>query len=297
MEGQTMSQAKKGALYMLACAIMWSTGGLFIKLVPWNSFVISGVRSLIAGAVILGFMTLRKISIRVNKRTVIAGLVTMLSYFSYVLANKLTTAANAVVLQFTSPIFIMLASVLILHQKVRGMDIGAVLLTLGGIALFFLEDLGGGGMLGNSMAIFMGMSMAGMYMIVGTSDAAERFSCVLFGQLFTFLLAIPFFFLYPPTFTPTATWAIVGLGVIQIGVPYLFYVMASMYCPPFACCLLSAIEPVLNPLWVFLALHEQPGPMALLGGVIVVVAVTGWSILDERAKQRALHAASLSGTN
>ena len=199
------------------------------------------------------------------------------------MANKLTTSANAIVLQFTSPIFIIIYSALFFGRVPRKQDVAVVLATLFGISLFFFDQLKPGYLLGNFVAIAAGMFMAGMYVSVGEIEEEERFSGILNGQVLTFLVGFPVFLATKPPITPTAVTALVILGVFQLGLSYVLYVKASKYCPPLACCLLGAVEPLLNPVWVFLFNGEKPGVFALLGAVVVITSITVWSIYGQEA--------------
>lgn len=267
---------------MLICATLWSTAGIFIKLIPWNSFVITCLRSLIAGLTILAYILAKRYKIVVNRRTVVPGLIMAAVYFCFVAANKLTTAANAIVLQFTAPLFIVVFSAIIYGKKIKKLDLIAVLVTFGGIALFFLDKLSSGYLLGNIVAIVAGMFMAFMYMTMGDIKGEEKFSAAFLGQMFAFLGGVPFLIATKPVLSGMPLLYIFLLGVFQLGIAYTLYTRASEYCPPLACCLLGAVEPLLNPVWVAIFDGEVPGLFALIGGVIVITAVTGWCILSGR---------------
>jgi len=126
-----------------------------------------------------------------------------------------------------------------------------------------------------------------MYVAVGEIEEKERFSGILNGQALTFLVGLPFFLLTKPVITPTAVAALLTLGIFQLGLSYVLYVKASKYCPPLACCLLGAIEPLLNPVWVFLFNGERPGVFALIGAVVVITSITLWSIYGQEQTQTA----------
>ena len=272
---------------MLLCATLWSIAGILFKLIPWNGFAVAGMRSLIAGITIYVCMRLMGIPYVCNRRTLIAGFFSGCTYLCFTVANKLTTSANAIVLQFTSPIFIIIYSAVFFHRKIRKQDLAVVLATLAGISLFFLDQLKPGYLLGNFVAIGAGMFMAGMYVAVGEIEEKERFSGILNGQALTFLVGLPFFLLTKPVITPTAVAALLTLGIFQLGLSYVLYVKASKYCPPLACCLLGAIEPLLNPVWVFLFNGERPGIFALIGAVVVITSITLWSIYGQEQTQTA----------
>lgn len=272
---------------MLVCAALWSIAGIFIKLIPWNGFAVAGMRSLIAGITIFIAMRIMGAGYILNKKTVIAGLLTGITYICFVCANKLTTAANAIVLQFTSPVFVMLYSAVFFKRPVRRQDITVVVFTLLGVALFFFDKLEKGYILGNIVAILAGMFMAGMFVSVGEIEEEMRLSGVLNGQIVAFLIGLPFVIATRPQFTGTAVLSIIILGVFQLGIAYVLFVKSSRYCPPLACCLLSAVEPLLNPVWVFIFDGEHPGVFALIGSVIVIISITVWCIVGKEKPEDA----------
>lgn len=276
-----MKKENMAIIEMLICATLWSIAGIFIKLIPWNGFAVSGMRSLISGATIAVYMLFARHRFVLSRKTFLAGVFSACVYTCFVCANKLTTAANAIVLQFTSPVFIVIFTALLYKTRIRKADAAVVTLTLLGIALFFFDQLKPGYILGNLVAIAAGVFMAGMFMTVGELEGEQRFSGILIGQCLTFLVGLPFIIATKPVFTPTATISILILGVFQLGISYILYVKATRYCPPLACCLLGAMEPLLNPVWVMIFDGETPGIFALIGGVIVVVSITLWCIFGK----------------
>lgn len=276
-----MKKENTAIVEMLICATLWSIAGIFIKLMPWNGFAVAGMRSLIAGVTMAVYMLIKRYKYICSKRTLISGFLTACVYTCFTVSNKLTTAANAIVLQFTSPVFIVVFSALFLKKRIRHADMLAVLFTLAGIALFFFDQLQPGYVAGNFVAILAGMFMAGMYMSVGELKGQERFSAIITGQFITFLIGLPFFILTDTPLTVPAVLSILILGVFQLGISYILYVKASEYCPPLACCLLGAVEPLLNPVWVFLFDGERPGLFALIGGIVVIVSVTVWCVFGK----------------
>ena len=276
-----MKKENLAIIEMLVCATLWSIAGIFIKLIPWNGFAVAGMRSLIAGATIAVYMLIARHRFVLSKKTFLAGALSACVYTCFDSEKKLTTAANAIVLQFTSPVFIVIFTALIYKTRIRKADAAVVTLTLLGIALFFFDQLQPGYVLGNFVAIAAGMFMAGMFMAVGELEGEQRFSGILIGQCLTFLVGLPFILVTKPVFTTTATLSILTLGVFQLGISYILYVKSSRYCPPLACCLLGAVEPLLNPVWVLIFDGEKPGIFALIGGVIVVVSITLWCIFGK----------------
>lgn len=273
---------------MLLCAALWSIAGIFIKLIPWNSIVIAGIRSLIAGAVMFVYMRYKRIGFTADRRSMLGGLALCCTLTCFVAANKLTTAANSIVLQFTAPMFIVVFSVLFLKKKFSRSDIFAVVLTMLGISLFFFDQLTPGHLLGNCVAIVAGMAFAGYYMSLEGASESERMSAILMAHGLTFCVSIPFIALEPPELDAAPVICIFILGVVQLGIPYVLLGRASGSCPPLACSLLGAVEPLLNPVWVFIFDGEAPGMWALIGGVVVVVTITVWCVygdLREKAEK------------
>ena len=282
-----MSQERRAMLQMLLCGILWSFGGILIKLVPWNALVIAGVRSTLTAIVMFVYMRMSNMRILLNKRTLAIGAVTFLVFALFLSANKLTTAANAIVLQYTAPIYVLIFSAVFQHAKVRRGDIIALTLTMAGIALFFLDQFGEGSFMGNAAALISGVFFALMFFLSGGVTEETRMSGLFLGQIMTAIVGIPLAFVYETPVTTTAVVCIIILGVVQLGIPYILYSKAVKHCSPLMCSIISVVEPLLNPVWVFLVMGEQPSYWALVGGVIVLVTITLWCVWGEKEKQKA----------
>ncbi|MDO5441555.1 MAG: DMT family transporter [Bacillota bacterium] len=270
----------RGILEMLLCAFLWSIAGLFIKLVNGNAFVIAGFRGLFAGLTTLTYMIIAKIPFKLNKKSITTGIFMCILFIAFVTSNKLTTAANAIVLQFTTPLWLMLYNSIILKTKLKKNDTIAVLFSLIGITLCFLDKMEGGYLLGNIVAIFAGLMMGVMYVCLGTSNGEDRISGTLLGHLFTAIVGIPCLAFTENHLNSTAFLCLIILGVVQLGIPYILLNFASQTCPPLACSLLGAVEPLFNPIWVALFANEIPGILAIIGCIIVIASVTCWCISD-----------------
>ncbi len=273
---------KIAIVQILVCSALWSIAGIFIKLIPWNAFAIAGFRSLIAASTVFVFLRITRQKIIVSKDTLLSMVFLSSTSLCFVSANKLTTAANAIVLQFTAPVFIVVSSALFFGHRYKKSEIAATAATVVGVAIFFIDSIDRGRMMGNILAIASGMTLAGMFIAVGKTGEEEKMSGILFGHLMTTVVGIPFFFLADNEVTPLSLISIVILGVVQLGIPYILFGMASAYCPPLACSLISAVEPLLNPVWVMLFYDERPGPAALVGGAIIIAAVTAQCVMQER---------------
>lgn len=283
----TKENAQRRAVFMMViCASLWSIAGIFIKLLPWNPLVIAGFRSLIAACVVAVYMRAVHMKAVLNRSALLSGAFLALTFLAFVTANKLTTSANAIVLQFTAPVFILLLSWLVYKQRLRGVDIAVVVLTLGGISLFFFDRFTPGNLAGNLIAIGAGFCMAVMFLLTGRADESSRMSGILLGHLLTALVGVPLAFVFPTPVSVPAVLSILALGVVQLGIPYVLYGLAVKDCPPLACSLLGAIEPLLNPVWVFLFDGEAPGFFALIGGVVVIFSITAWCVHNDRQQSK-----------
>ena len=282
-----MSAQRKAVLQMLLCATLWSTGGIFLKLIPWNPFAIAGWRSLVAVITVLTYLLVGRKKIRFTRRSVLNGVFMSATFFAFVVANKLTTAANAIVLQFTSPVFIMVFSVFLFKKRFRRDDFLVVLFTLGGMALFFLDQLEAGYLAGNVIAIISGALLAGIYLTLEGEDEAAKMGGMLLGHLLTAAIGIPVSLTAETVVTAPAVLSLLALGIFQLGIPYILLIFSSRNCPPLACSILGAMEPLLNPVWVFLFNGEAPGVFALAGGVVVIVSVTLWCVRRDKLAQAA----------
>lgn len=281
-----MTKERRAMLQMLCCAIFWSLSGVFVKLIPWHPMAISGARCFFAALVLYGYMRVSRIRLLVNGKSLLLGACVVLIYSCYLPAVKRTTAANAILLQYTAPVYVLLYAAIFRKQRVKRHDIVAVLCVVLGMALFFLDELGGGKLTGNLLALLSGVFLGGMFILGADITEQERFTGLLLGQLLAVAIGLPFFFTTQSPVTAPIALYVLGLGVLQLGLPYILYSKAARYCPPLTCSLLSTIEPLLNPTWVLLVVGERPSVFALLGGAIVLCSITIWCVYGEKQKQK-----------
>ena len=281
---QSNSTRKKAMLLMALCACLWSISGIFIKWISWSPFLIAGGRSLISAAVLGLFMAVSRIRIQVCRSSLCAGISLGVSFLCFVSANKLTTAANAIVLQYTSPIFILIISALFLHQQIKKREAAVVCAAAAGILLFFLDQLSPGNIAGNFLGILAGFFLSIMFVLIGLAGNNDsiRMSGILFAHIFTALIGIPVGASFTASISTREICLILILGIFQLGIPYIFYAIAAKDCSPLACSLIGMLEPLLNPVWVFLLDGEAPGPFALAGAAIVIAAVACWCVIENR---------------
>lgn len=274
-------QQKKAILYLVIAAIFWSTGGLFIKLVNWNPLAIAGARSGIAAIVMLIY--LKRPIVRIGKIKLLGACTYASLLIFFVTANKLTTSANAILLQFTAPIWVVLFSKFFLNEKIKKYDLITIIFVIFGMILFFMGGLGRGTIIGNFIAILSGISMAGMVIFLKLLDDDESpVEMVFIGNIVTFIISIPFFFQSVPSFN-----SIVGLlilGIFQLGIAYIFYTLAVKHVSPIEAIVIPVLEPLLNPVWVFLFTGESPGIYAFIGGAVVIIAIITRELYINKSK-------------
>ena len=272
----TKDKTKIGIVQMVVCSVLWSTAGLFIGYIDLNPFAIASYRGLIAGVTILSLMLIMKIKITITKRSLISMLFVSGTALCFVCATKYAGAANAIVLQYTAPIYIVVFSAIFLKKKVAKNDLITVVVTLFGIVLFFVESLESGSLVGNILGLMAGMFMGLMFVCVGECDKDEKLSSIMLSQFLTAVVGFCFSLFMENSFTTDIVpWlCLLFLGVFQLGIPYALYGLANANCPALLCCLIAAIEPVLNPVLVAVVTKEIPSPLAILGGVIVILAIT-----------------------
>lgn len=259
-----------------ACALLWSTGGLFIKIVSWNPLAIAGVRSLIGGLFILAW--LRRPRFTWSKAQIAAAVCYAATMIAFVAANKLTTAANAILLQYTAPLYAAILGWIFLGEKTSWVDWATIAIVFGGMALFFLDKLSAGGMAGNLLAVLSGLFFAGSMVFLRKQKDGSPLESILLSHAITVAVSIPFLWGGWPSL---AGWAGLGfLGIFQIGLSAILLSFGVKHVTAVQSLLIAVIEPLFNPLWVFLLLGETPGPFAVVGGVIILVTVTARSVLS-----------------
>lgn len=262
---------KKGIFYVLTAAILFSIGGLCVKAVPWSPLAINGARNLIS-VVIIGIY-LKAIHHRIVwNPAVIFGAVCMAGVTTfYCVANKLTTAANTIVLQFTAPVFVIFFMWICFKEKPKRVDIIASIAVFAGILCFFVDGLSSGNMLGNAVAILSGICYAGVFMM-NSFQMSDSLSSIFLGQALAAVTGIWFVF-GETDFGATAIAGILALGIFQLAIAYIFMAKGLERVSAVTASLTTAIEPILNPLLVALFFHEVITPLSMLGAVIVVVSV------------------------
>ncbi|MBT3479086.1 MAG: EamA family transporter [Candidatus Marinimicrobia bacterium] len=270
-------------LILILAAILWSSGGVFIKLVDMHPVAITGARSLVAAIVFLIYI--RRPKFNRDKETIIGALAYCGMVMLYVASMKLTTAANAIFLEFTAPIYVVIFGYYMLNERVTKFDIFAMAIIFFGMGLFFMDELSFYGFWGNIMALGAGVCLALVTVIVRKQKESSAFEIVLLGNLVTALICTPFIVKAIPH-TQISDWLILALlGVFQLGIPYVLYTLVLKHLPAIDAILIGMIEPVLNPIWVFLFVGETIGPWTFVGGAMVLSGSLGRSYFKYRKRK------------
>lgn len=265
---------------MFLAAVLYSIGGLCIKLIPWGGMAINGGRTAIALVVIGLYLKVTHHRPKLNLWVLVGALCVCGTNILFSIANKLTTAGNTIVLQFTAPIFVILFSILLFGRKPKKLDLIACALVLGGVLLFFIDGLSAGGMPGNILALLSGVSYAGVFLLNDMPDS-DPISSVFWGDVISAVVGLPFLG-YETEFSPNTLIALLVLGVFQVALAYILMVEGLKTTPPVTASLVSGIEPVLNPILVAVFYHEMIGPIALVGAMIVVGSVVLYNVILAR---------------
>lgn len=264
---------RKSVLYVSLSAVLFSLGGLLFKFVSWDALAASSARSILAGVCIFLFLLRRRHRYVINRDVVAAALAIAMTNTLYAGANKLTTAGNAIVLEFSMPAFVILIMLVFFHKKPTKLQVltcGAVLF---GIILFFVDSLSAGNMAGNLLALLAGMTYA-CFFVFNTRPDSEPFSAILLSYVIAAAIGLPAL-LKTPVFTapPIELLAVLALGLLQQGAAQIFLAMGIKKVSPVTGSLISGIEPILNPIWVAVFYHEMLTPLSLLGAALVLGSV------------------------
>ncbi len=277
------SAAAKGALFVFLSAVFFSIGGLFMKLIPWNGLAINSARNVFSVLVLAAFFRIRRHKLVINRTVLIGALAIVGTNILYSLANKLTTAGNTIILQFTAPIWVMVFSSLLLKKKPGRLDLIAAAFVFAGVICFFVDSLSSGHLTGDLLALLSGIFYAGVFMMNAREDS-DSLSSVLIGMGLNVLTGLPFLIREQPFSAGMDVWApVLILGIFQLGLAYVFLTEGLAITPPVTASLISGIEPVLNPLLVAVFYGEMLTPLSLVGAAIVFLSVIGYNLI--RLKQ------------
>ncbi len=286
-----MTQAQPSTnpvIFVVIAVFLWSTGGLFIKLTTLDAYQVTFFRSFLAAITVL--LLTRKQGLKIDLFGIFTSVIYASCLFLFVWATKMTTAANAIFLQYTAPIYILILAPFVIGERFKIRDLVTVAVVLGGMSLFFVGQLELSDYQGNTAALFSGVFL-GLYIMLLRHPRATGFNpviAVIYGNFLLAIVTLPSGIAAFPIMTPLDWFAVLFLGIFQIGIAYIFFIKGVVGgTRPLDASLIGFIEPLLNPVWVFIFVGEQPSRWAILGGMIIIVAI-GFHTIRQYARRTPL---------
>lgn len=282
------------------CALLWSFGGLMIKLIQWDMLAIASIRSFFGMVVVsLVFRRLPRFTVRREDGSVdgantvnllLGGAFYAATMLLFVPATKLTTAANAILLQYTNPVYIILFGPILLKEKNDWIDYMAVAGIMGGMLLLLGGDLDfahvdGDKMLGNLLALGSGVTYGFTTIFLRRQKDGHPADSLNLSNLLAFAFALPF---VVKSGAPSVVSCVglVILGVFQIGIPASLLALGIAGVPALSSVIITMIEPMMNPVWVALFVGEVPSVSAIVGGILILLFIVAHVVLKAR---KAIH--------
>ncbi len=281
-----MDSTRQGRIEILTCALLWSTGGAFIKLVDWNPIALAGARSAVA-MLVIALVARRGFNLRLSGGILLAASMNALTMLFFVAANKLTSSANAILLQYASPAYTAIFAALFLKERVHVRDIVCLSFVIAGMVVMMAEKLGGGGILGDALASMSGICFALYFVLMRKQRERSTFEAPFLSHAIVALAGIPFYFHGVSGLGVTGVGGILFLGVFQIGFSSVLLARGIAKVSALDAMLLATLEPVLNPVWVYLGTGEAPSAAGLIGGAVIVAAVTARGVAAGLEARRA----------
>jgi drug/metabolite transporter (DMT)-like permease len=272
-----------GTIYVLISAICFSLAGVLIKMISWSSLTINGVRNIFAFLIMAIYLKKIGHKLVINRVVILGAACNLLMNLTFVMATKLTSAANAIVLQFTEPIFLILFLWIFWKHKPDRKAVLACIFVFGGILCFFFEQLTLNGQIGNILAILSGILYAMVFLMKKVKDANFE-SSILLSQFVSFFIFIPAYFKETDA-TPRNFILVIILGVVQMGLGYVFLAKGLEKVSPVSASLTSTVEPILNPIWTAVFYGELISVIAIIGAAIVIISSTAYNISNTDTRE------------
>lgn len=272
-------------MFLVVAALCWSLAGVLIKYLgsTWSGLAVSGGRGLIAGVFLL--LTNRGLNFHLSPAQIAGAIFYAGTTVFFCIATTLTSAANAILLQYTAPVWVALLGAWFVGERATRADWLTIVVALGGMALFFQDGLTRGHLVGDALGLLSGLSFAAMTLALRKQKDGSTVESIILGNLLAFAIGLPWIVRAPAL--PAAGWtALLALGVVQLGVSYWLYARAIRHVTALEGVLIPVAEPILNPVWVLLFMHEEPSRHALVGGAVVLGAVTLRAVFSVRARAK-----------
>lgn len=277
-----MAKGNRGTLLVILAALSWSFAGVLGKFTSWSALSLTGFRSIFC--VILLGLTRKRFKPDNNLYTWIGAIGVTGTSLLFMFANKLTSSANAIVLQYAMTAIVIIAQIVLFRMKPKKFDICSAILVMAGVVLCFCQSLGKGRFVGDLLALASAVTWATVF-LAARMPGVDSLSYPYQGNLIAclFMLNIPFD--KGIAQGGVTGWLVACAMGICLAFGYLFFAkgMASGI-SPVAAAVVSNIEPVLNPLWVLLFLGENPGILSVLGCAVVLITATVYSIHQSKAQ-------------
>ncbi len=280
----SLTERRKAVLMLVICALLWSTSGVLVKALDWQPLSILAGRGIFTSIVFLLYM--RRLPKNISRWTLLAAGGSIATQFLFITSTKLTTAANSIFLQYTAPIYVVLLGYWLLCEKPSRSDWIAMGIIFLGMFLFFGDQLSPDGFYGNILAVLSGVTSAIMIVSFRAQKDAHPEDSILIASLVIAIFGFPSILKESQAVTNWLTVAY--LGIFQIGLAFILFTKGIRHIPALEANLIGTLEPVLNPVWVFLFLGERMGRFALLGGLVVltgvIVSAVGSAQADKEVK-------------
>lgn len=276
-----MNPKNRGPLLVLTAALLMSTGGLLIKVLPWSPMGINGGRNLFAALVTFAYLRGSRRKLVTNRTVLGCAVCIWLCCLAFTFATRMTTAANAVVLQYVSPVFVILYMALFFKKRPRRADLVACAVVFAGVVCFFVDSLSAGGTAGNLLALVAAATYAVVF-LVNMVPGADPFSAYFWAQAIGGITGLPWVF--EARYDARSWLLLIILGVFQVSVAYILMARGLPETGPMAANVLCMVEPVCSPLWVALFYGETVGPLSIAGILIVLLGLLAYNIYNTRHK-------------
>jgi drug/metabolite transporter, DME family len=273
---KNLSEHQKGISFVFIAGLLWSTGGLFIKLISLTAMQLAFFRCTIA-AITFGII-FRKRILLLNKLALVNSVFYAGILITFVIATKTTTAANAIFLQSTAPIYVLIFEPIFNKTKYERINIITVAVCMVGMLLFFVGKIEPGHLEGNIIALCSGVAFASFFLGMKKNDPKFQSSSIFYGNILVAIISIPFLFSLE-TLTTSDLWMVTFLGVFQIAIAYAFFSAGLKRIYAVEASIISMIEPVLNPVWVIIGYGEVPSITAIIGGLIILGSIVTRSLI------------------
>jgi len=268
---------KKAILLTCIVALIWSLAGLNIKMIKWTPYAIAGGRSLVAVLLLIPTAVREKLW-RIDRYAAGGALCYVAFNYCFITSTKLTTSAIAIMMQYTAPIYVAVFSYLFLKERITRKDIVSMLFVFLGMLLFFADESGGGTLKGNMIAVLNGVSFAGISIFLRLQKDGKPVASMFWGNVLSAAVGLPF--MASAGLPDSSSLFYLLLAGLLVAASYTLYAVASTGLTALETVLIPIIDPVMNPVWVFLILGERPGVMSVIGACVVLTAVTLRVVLD-----------------